>query len=119
MRQQFAGKVPKRSKKKEERSAINKALLLRLKILGFILLVFAFLFFSYALTNPPVDEPVYSFARTEELGAGFPDIDTFEEISAKDTLNFFAISGVFFTLGVTCVLTSWRQSKKTKKKIKN
>ena len=117
MRQQFAGKISKSSKRKKEKpSAINKALLLRLKILGFILLVFAFLFFSYALTTPPVDEPVYSFSRTEEVGAGFPDIETFEEASAKDTLNFYAISGVFFTLGVTCILTSWRQKKKHSKK---
>ncbi len=117
MRQPFASKLPKKPRsKKKEQSVINKALLVRLKILGFILLVFAFLFFSYALTNPPVDEPVYSFSQVEEVGAGFLDIETFEDASAKDTLNFYAISGVFFTLGVTCVLTSLRQGMKRKKK---
>jgi len=113
MRQPFRSEMPKNLKKKKaSRKAINKALLLRLKILGFILLAFAFLFFSYALKTPPVEEPIYSFSKTEELGAGFPDVVDFEEDSAENTLNFYAISGVFLTLGAACFLTSWRQSKK-------
>jgi magnesium-transporting ATPase (P-type) len=113
MRQPFKGEMPKSAKKKKaNRKAINKALLLRLKILGFILIAFAFLFFSYALKNPPVEEPIYSFSKAEALGAGFPDLVDFEEDSAENILNFYAISGVFLTLSAACFLTSWRQSKK-------
>ena len=94
---------------------IHKSLAKRLRIVGFILLALAFLFFSYALNHSPIAKPVYSIGISE-LSAGLPDVDSFTEASACETLNFYGVSFVFFSLGVACLLTSWKAKSKDQSK---
>jgi magnesium-transporting ATPase (P-type) len=91
------------SKNKKNRRRIERSLLSRLRILGFILLGFSVLFLFYALTYSPTETILIA---AEDPGNGFC-----KEFLAHETLNFFIVSAIFFILGLACVLTFWKQNK--------
>ncbi len=95
------------SKNKKNRRRIERSLLSRLKVLGFILLGFSALFLFYAFTYSPTETILIA---TDLPGDGFC-----KEFLAHETLNFFIVSGIFFIIGAACVLISWQQSKEQSK----
>ncbi len=101
--------------KKKNRRLIERILLHRLRILGFILLGFSILFFFYALTHSPSEEVTAAASKAEVLSTDFFS----EECSPHDTFNFFSVSAIFALVGASCLMTSWKHSKKTNPKIKN
>jgi|GEM_PF-1789694 len=95
------------SKNKKNRRRIERSLLSRLKVLGFILLGFSIVFLFYAFIYSPSETVLIA---TEDTGDGFC-----KEFLAHETLNFFIVSAIFFIIGLACVLISWKQSKEQSK----
>lgn len=97
--------------KRKEQIVIEKLLLSRLKILGLVLLLFGTCFFLYGLKNPPtspMEDGVLS-PHEQELSSGFPELDS--ETNPEEALNFLSIGTLFFALGGSCLLASWKRRK--------
>jgi magnesium-transporting ATPase (P-type) len=95
------------SKNKKNKRRIERSLLSRLKVLGFILLAFSILFLFYAITD--------STSETVLIATEAPREGFCKEFLAHETLNFFIVSAIFFIIGLSCVLTSWKRSKEPSK----
>lgn len=80
----------------------EKTLWNRLTILGYILLGFSFLSLVYAvaLLFHQNDEELYA-----EQNTSTEVLNNEEECLADETLNFFVISAIFVSVGVTCLVT--------------
>ena len=87
---------------KKNRRRIERSLVSRLRILGFILLGFSILFLFYAFTYSPSETLLMAASQAEEAIC--------EEFLPHETLNFFIVSGIFLILAAACIFTSWKQS---------
>jgi nucleoside recognition membrane protein YjiH len=91
-------RFPTRHSKKTE-----KSLWRRLKFLGYLLLVFSFLFLIYAFVLTSKQKKEDFDAVPEGLAVEF--LHKEKEDLAEETLNFFLISVVFSLVGTTCLIT--------------
>ena len=86
---------------KPDAAHIERKLLPRLKLMGYIFFVLslASLFFVLTFEEPPAVESE-GFIEEEEL-----------ELSPTEVLNFYVISLVFASLGTTCLLLKKKRAK--------
>lgn len=97
-------------RKKKQKRKIELLLLPRLRYMGYSLLLFSLCFFFYAFNTHSSEKPSnIPYLPEEELSA-------FAEIGPHDTLNFFAISSLFASLGLICLFTSKKKLKSLHKK---
>ena len=99
--------------KRKKKMHIERLLLSRLKIMGYILCIFSLAWFLYALvtsyTGP--DSLLQEFAlQQDSLGIDFV------EGSPHEVLNFFLIALLFFFLGILCFFISRKRNKSSRRK---
>lgn len=109
LRKNLARKLPPEETegKHESKKRTEKLLLVKLKVLSYVLLAFAVFFFCYALSLQTPDEKIDVDFSYEEL---------LSEPCAHEVLNFSAISLIFLCLGATCLYISKKQNSNSKKK---
>jgi hypothetical protein len=83
---------------------IERGLLPRLQVLGFILLGFGLIAFTWAVLYSPYPPPLEDLLDEKEASLGMP-------VSEPKRLNFFAVSAIFTTVGLSCLVFVKRRSK--------
>ncbi len=88
---------------------VEKLLLARFKQMGILLIVMSACFFIYASILKASEIMEDGIVTTEEqtLSAGF-EADGF---LAEETLNFFVVSLLFATLGISCITVATKREK--------
>jgi len=80
-----------------DRFQTEQKLIPRLKVLGFILMFFSLIAFSYSFVpNDPLEEVVVD----EELMAAF---------GKPPPMNMYVVAAVFCSVGATCITIAWRK----------
>lgn len=97
-------------KKRKQKHKTELLLLPRLRYMGYSLLFFSLCFFLYAFSSPSSEKPSTILPLPEE------ELSAFAETDPHDTLNFFAISSLFASIGLVCLFTSKKKLKSLKHK---
>ncbi|MES2198680.1 MAG: hypothetical protein V4489_00730 [Chlamydiota bacterium] len=97
-------------KKRKQKLTTERLLLPRLRYMGYTLLLFSLCFFIYALNTSSSPELTTILSLPEE------ELSAFAEIAPKDTLNFFAVSSLFASIGIVSLLTYRKKLKPLQKK---
>ena len=100
-------------KNKPDPKQVEKQLIPRLKAMGYILLVFASITFSYRFTLTAPQEPKFELFNDEEAAAGFSFLDDDEaELLPTNPKIYYLFSSLFATVGLLCITIARRKKKK-------
>ncbi|MBI2743704.1 MAG: hypothetical protein HYX48_07290 [Chlamydiales bacterium] len=96
---------------------IEKALLPRLRMMGFILIFLCLFTLTYALLSEPYLPAVVeqNIERTvEEAGIGLPDLEEQPDflVTKGQRLNLFLVSSVFGLIGIACFFYFWKKKER-------
>lgn len=92
---------------------IEKQLIPRLKVMGYILLTFAAITLSYRFTLTAPQEPKFELFEEEEAAAGFSFIDTDETaLLPSNPKTYYIFSSIFALMGLFCITTARRRASK-------
>lgn len=93
--------------KRKQKIALELLLLSRLKILGIIMCGFACAFLVYALNTPALDLAMETLTVPEEELSGL----SIEGPSSYYSFDFLKIAALFGTIGITCLIMSWKKTR--------
>lgn len=94
--------------KKAYQMQVDRLLLPRLKVLGWILIFFSFASFAYGIyVHPlPSSDMLETVPEIQTSGLDLTDTMLSKTPSPEEVLNFFSIALVFALIGIFCLNTS-------------
>jgi hypothetical protein len=92
---------------------IERKLLPRLKLVGYIMYTFCLVSLTYAIVGPGMPELELA-ANNYNLTqlAGLPLEEELPELPHNEVLNYYLISSVFAVMGTGCFIIAWKKRKK-------
>lgn len=103
-----------------EQVEVERKLLPRLRVMGYLLVGISVLTFTYAIVAPKEEELYYlhqeeknAFFQENELSSGLSlaTDDTPFELNPSEVLNFFVVSATFAGVGGLLLFTCWNRRK--------
>lgn len=96
---------------KQDPKKIEKQLIPRLKVMGYILLIFAVITISYRFTLHTPPQPEFELFNDEEAAAGFSFIEDDEaELLPSNPNTYYIFSSLFTLVGLLCITTARRKA---------
>lgn len=100
-------------KKNTDPKQVEKQLIPRLKVMGYILLVFAVITISYRFTLRASQEPKFELFNDEEAAAGFSFLDEEEEaLLPTNPKTYYLFTSMFAAVGLICISIAKRKATK-------